>query len=57
MLGLGLDPDPVGPLDVAADDRPHHADEEHQPGGVADGRVALVDVAVQELRRLRAAGG
>ena len=53
VLGLGLDADPVGPLHVAADDRPHHTDEEHEPGGVADGGVALVDVAVEELGRLR----
>ena len=30
VLGLGLDADAVGPLDVAADDRPHHADEEQR---------------------------
>ena len=53
VLGLGLDADAVGPLHVAADDRPQHADEEHEPGAVADGRVALVHVAVQELGRLR----
>ena len=42
-----------GPLDVAADDRPHHAGEQRQAGRVADGGVALVHVAVEELQRLR----
>ena len=52
MLGLGLDADAVGPLHVAAEDRPHHTDEEHEPGTVPDGGVALVDVPVEELGRL-----
>ena len=54
VLGLGLDADPVGPLHVAADDRPHHADEQGEAGGVADGRVGPVDVAVEELPAPRA---
>ena len=57
VLGLGLDADAVRALHVAADDRPHHADEEREAGDVADDGVALVDVAVEELERLRAAGG
>jgi hypothetical protein len=49
VLGLGLDADAVGALHVAAHDRPHHADEEDEAGGVADERVRLVDAAVEEL--------
>ena len=52
MLGLGLDADAVGPLDVPAEDRPHDADEEQRAGHVAHQRVAVVDVAVQELGAL-----
>ena len=53
VLGLGLDADAVGALDVAADDRPADADDEHEAGGVADERVGAVDVAVEELHPLR----
>ena len=53
VLGLGLDADPVGPLHVPADDRPRHADEQQEARRVADRGVALVHVAVEELRRLR----
>ena len=38
VLGLGLDADAVRPLHVAADDRPHDADEEREAGDVADER-------------------
>ena len=53
VLGPGLDPDPVGPLDVAADDGPDDADQEQHAGGVADQRVGLVDLAVEELGAAR----
>ena len=49
----GLDADAVRPLDVAADEGPHDADEEHDAGGVADERIALVHAAVEELPGLR----
>ena len=39
-----------GPLDVAAGDRPHDADDEHDAGEVGGERVALVDAAVEELQ-------
>ena len=51
VLGAGLDPQPVRPLDVAADDGPAHADQEQDPGGVADELVGLVGGAVEELGR------
>ena len=57
VFGLGLDADAVRALDVAAADRPHDADEEDDAGEVGAERVRLVDVAVQELQGLRAAGG
>ena len=50
VLGLGLDADAVGPLDVAAADRPQDADDEHDAGEVGGERVALVHAAVQELQ-------
>ena len=56
MLGLRLDADPVGPEApgaVAAEQRPHHADQVEHPGYVAHGRVGPVDVTVQELDRFR----
>ena len=49
---LRLDADAVGPLDVAAQDGPHDADEEHAAGHVAHQRVGPVHVAVQELGAL-----
>ena len=52
VLGLRLDADPVRPLHVATHDRPHDADEERDAGGVADGGVGAVHVAVEELRVL-----
>ena len=52
VVDLGLDPDAVRALHVSAHDRPDHAAEEHQPGGVADEGVRLVRVAVQELEVL-----
>ena len=52
VLGLGLDPDAVRPLDVAPADGPEHAGEEDQPGGVGDERERLVGLAVEELERL-----
>ena len=51
VLGLGLDADAVRALHVAAHDRPHDADEEHQPARSAAERVAPRSVAVQELQR------
>ncbi len=53
VLGLALDADAVRPLHVAPGDRPQHAAEEHQPGGVTDEGVRLVGGAVEELPRLR----
>ena len=50
VLGLGLDADPVRPLDVAAGERPEDAGEEHEAEQVADERVRLVRAAVQELQ-------
>ncbi len=52
MFGLRLDPDAVRALHVAAQDRPHDAAEEHEPGRVADEGVRAVDVALQELEIL-----
>ena len=52
VLGLGLDADAVRPLDVAAHDRPQHAADEHEAGGVADEGVRLVRAAVEELEVL-----
>ena len=52
MLGLRLDPDPVGPLPVAAGERPQQAGEEHEPEEVAHERVRLVRLSVQELQRV-----
>ena len=49
VLGLGLDADAVGPLDVAPGERPQDADEEHDAGEVGGERVGLVDAAVEEL--------
>ena len=40
VLGLGLDADAVRALDVAADDRPADADEEHDADEVGAERVA-----------------
>src|SRR5439155_2619408 len=51
VLGPGLDADAVRPLDVAPADGPQDADDEEHAHGVAEGRVPLVDVAVQELPR------
>ena len=53
VLGLGLDPDPVRPLPVAAGERPQEAGEEHEAEQVADERVRLVRPAVEELQRVR----
>ena len=52
VLGLRLDADAIRTLHVATHDRPHDADQEHQPGGVADEGVRLVGRAVEELERL-----
>ncbi len=49
VLGLGLDPDAVGPLDVAPHDRPTDTDEERDAGQIGHQRIAPVDVAVEEL--------
>ncbi len=49
VLGLRLDADAVGALDVAAHDGPAHADRQRQTGSITHERVALVDAAVQEL--------
>ena len=49
VLGLGLDADAVRALHVAAHDRPHDADEEHDAREVGAGGVRLVRLAVQEL--------
>ena len=53
VLGLGLDPDPVRPLPVAAGERPQDAGEEDEAEHVGDEGVRLVRAAVQELQRLR----
>ena len=53
VLGLGLDADAVGPLPVAAGERPQQAGEEDEAEQVADERVRLVRAAVEELQRLR----
>ena len=52
VLGLGLDADAVRALHVAAHDRPHDADQEHQAGEIAEERVGQVRAAVQELQVL-----
>ncbi|CAB4648945.1 unannotated protein [freshwater metagenome] len=49
MFGLGLDADAIRTLDVATNDRPHHADKQAKPGEITDERVRHVDVAIQEL--------
>jgi hypothetical protein len=51
VLGLGLDADPVGPLDVAPHDGPDDAAGEDRTRQVADEGVALVDATVEELQR------
>ncbi len=51
MLGLGLDADAVGPLDVAAGQGPQDPDHEDHAEEVGGGRVALVHGAVEELQR------
>src|SRR5207244_6166259 len=51
VLWSGLDADAVGPLDVAANERPHDAGDEQDTDRVTEGGVAAVDVAVQELPR------
>jgi hypothetical protein len=52
VLRLGLDPDAVRALDVAAADGPRDAGQEHEAGGVAHERERLVGGAVQELEAL-----
>ncbi len=52
VLGLRLDADAVRALHVAANERPHDAAEEDEPHQVAEGHVAPVHVAVQELQLL-----
>ena len=42
VLRAGLDADAVRTGDVAADDRPHHAADEHEPGEVGDEGVRLI---------------
>src|SRR5690606_41708983 len=49
---FGLDADAVRAEHVAAEQRPDDADEERQPGEVADERVRLVRLAVEELPAL-----
>src|SRR5207244_9933391 len=39
VLRLGLDPDPVGALHIAAEERPHDAGQEDDTGQIADERV------------------
>src|SRR3954453_2458749 len=41
VLGLALDADAVGPKDVSAHQRPTDAEDEEDPGGVADERIRL----------------
>src|SRR5258706_426546 len=49
VLGLGLDADPVGALEVPPGQRPQDADGEDDAGEVGRERVPLVHAAVQEL--------
>ena len=53
MLWLGLNADAIRALDVAAHNRPHHANEETKSRKITDERVRHVDVAVEEFPRLR----
>ena len=53
MFGLGLDANAIGPLRVAADERPEDAPDEDESEEIRDEGVCLVGAAVQELEGVR----